>query len=151
MADVEGTPGRDGFGRRRLTEDESRQLLDLPLVGVLSTLVPDGRIHSVPVHFLQRGTELAILTEWSSVKCRNAVRTGRATLCVETTITGSDRRYVMAEGTVRIERPPAAADLKALDLLYGRQDFASSDSDLDGDAVMLVLNPEQWIAWSDQD
>ena len=142
---------RDDKGRRRLTDEERQDLLDLPLTAVWSTLSAMGRIHSVPVHFTRTGGELRVLTEWDSVKCRNALRTGRATLCVETTLDDTDRRYVTAEGPVRFERPVSSADLTALDLRYGRDDADAFEQHSFLGSVMMVLQPEHWIAWSDAD
>ena len=142
---------RDEFGRRRLTERERQDVLDLPLAAVWSTLTRAGRIHSVPVHFVTRGADIRVLTESDSVKCRNAQRTGRATLCVETTIHGADRRYATAEGPVHLERPITVEDLAALDRRYGRSDAVGFDAADFTDAVIMVLSPESWIAWSDAD
>jgi hypothetical protein len=142
---------RDGYGRRKLTEPERDALLDLPLTGVLSTLTPAGRIHSVPVHFLRNGGDLRMLVERDSVKSRNARRSGRATLCVETTIGEGDRRYVTAEGPVSVDEPISRDDLTALDRRYDRRDAAGFDQASYEDSAMLVLHPERWIAWSDAD
>jgi Pyridoxamine 5'-phosphate oxidase len=141
---------RDEDGRRPLTDRERTELLDLPLAGIYSTLTIDERIHSVPVHYLPVGAELRILTEPESVKCRNSRRTGRATFCVETTFGGTDRRYVSAEGPVSIEHPVSLEDLTALHLRYG-YDTEELDPTQYENSVMLVLRPEQWIAWSDAD
>ena len=142
---------RDDHGRRRLTDEERGELLDLPLTAVWSTLTATGRIHSVPVHFMHVGGELHVMTERHSVKCRNAVRVGHATLCVETTVNGTDRRYAMAEGPVRIEGPVSANALMELAQRYGRQDLDPFDEHTYANSVIVVLTPEHWIAWSDAD
>lgn len=143
--------GRDDHGRRPLTDEERQGLLELPLTAILSTLTATGRIHSVPVHFIHASGELRVLTEWDSVKCRNAVRNGRATLCVETTVNGIDRRYATAEGPVRIEKPVSVNELIALDQRYDRHDTDPFDEHAYANSVMMVLAPEHWIAWSDAD
>ena len=142
---------RDEFGRRRLTQSERDDLLDGALTAIWSTLDDDGRIHSVPVHFLRRGAEICVLTEMVSVKCRNSLRSGRATLCVETTVGGTDRRYVMAEGPVRVEAPATVQDLVPLNRRYGRTDDDRADDATLVGSALLVLLPERWIAWSDAD
>ena len=143
--------GRDEHGRRPLSDEERQGLLELALTAIWSTLTVTGRIHSVPVHFVHARGELRVLTEWDSVKCRNAVRNGRATLCVETTVNGIDRRYATAEGPVRIERPVSAKELMALDQRYGRQDTDPFDEHAYANSVIMALTPEHWIAWSDAD
>ena len=137
-------------GKRPLTVPEREALLLQPLVGVFSTLAPAGWIHSVPVHFLFRDGELWVLAERDSEKCRNVRRTGRGTLCVETA-TPLERRYVSVEGEVRIEEEVLLSYLEGLDSRYSRSDAAGfEDGDFD-QAVMLVLQPERWIAWTDWD
>jgi hypothetical protein len=114
-------------------------------------MISEDRVHSVPVHFLRSGSELRMLVESDSVKIRNARRTGRATLCVVTTIGGGDRRYVTAEGPVSIDESVSLDDVTALDQRYGRQDAAGFDQGSYEGSVMLVLRPERWIALSDAD
>jgi hypothetical protein len=142
---------RDDGGRRPLTENERDQLLDQPLPGVWSTLTPRGRIHSVPVYFVRRNSELRVLTGRDSVKSRNARASGRATLCVEMTLEGTDRRFVTAEGPVRVEQPVLLEDLLALQERYGGDDADYPNLDTYHEDVMLVLETERWIAWSDAD
>jgi Pyridoxamine 5'-phosphate oxidase len=142
---------RDDAGRRPLTENERDELLDQPLPGVWSTLTRRGRIHSVPVHFVRRNSELRVLTGRDSVKSRNARASGRATLCVEMTLDGTDRRFVTAEGPVRVEQPVLLEDVFALAERYGGHYAAYPNLDSYHEAVILVLDAERWIAWSDAD
>lgn len=145
---MESPSERDEAGRRLLTENERDELLDQLLTGVWSTLTPSGRIHSVPVHFVRRGSQLRVLTSRHSVKTRNARASGRATLCVETTLDGTDRRYVTAEGPIRVQEPVLREDVLALAERYGDH---YADLDSYSEAVILVLDAERWIAWSDAD
>ena len=92
-----------------------------------------------------------MLTERDSVKCRNAVRSGRTTLCVETTVNRTDRRYATAEGPVRIEGPVSGNTLMELDQRDGRQDTEPFDEQAYANSTIMVLTPEHWIAWSDAD
>jgi hypothetical protein len=142
---------RDDGGRRPLTENERDDLLDRPLPGVWSTLTPRGRIHSVPVYFVRRNSEFRVLTGRDSVKSRNVRASGRATLCVEMTLEGTDRRFVTAEGPVRVEQPVLLEDLLALAERYGGDDADYPSLDEYHEDVILVLEVEQWIAWSDAD
>ncbi|MEV6849512.1 pyridoxamine 5'-phosphate oxidase family protein [Actinoplanes sp. NPDC051411] len=137
------------FNRRRLTRDESVALLARPLTGVFSTVHAAGWIHSVPVHFLFAEGEIRVVAEAGAVKSRNAARSGQATLCVDLT-EETVRSYVSVSGPVSIRRTLPAPDLLALDLKYGRTDYAAGFDDYP-DAVMLVLRAERWIAWADWD
>jgi nitroimidazol reductase NimA-like FMN-containing flavoprotein (pyridoxamine 5'-phosphate oxidase superfamily) len=137
--------------KRRLTREESVELLSRPLVGVFSSLSKGGWIHSVPVHFLYAGEQVRLLAGTQDVKTRNVERTGHATLCVEVT-EGSARSYVSVSGPATVQRPPATADLQALDERYARNDFAGGwEPDAFADAVLVVLSIDRWIAWTDWD
>ena len=137
--------------KRRLTRGESLRLLSRPLVGVFSSLSEAGWIHSVPVHFLGGEDRVSFLAGAGDVKTRNAQRTGQGTLCVEAT-DGNSRSFVSVSGPVTVQSPPGAADLRALDAKYSRDDFANGWDDASfGSAVMIVLTIERWIAWTDWD
>ena len=73
----------------------------------------------------------------------------RHPLC-RTTVGGTDRRYVSAEGPVSIEQPVICRAPDALHLRYG-YDREELDPTEFANSVMLVLRPERWIAWSDAD
>lgn len=136
------------FNRRRLSRDESVALLARPLTGVFSTMHQEGWIHSVPVHFLFAEGEIRVIAEAGAVKSRNAEASGQATLCVDVT-EGPVRSYVSVSGPVRLHGTLLDADLRGLDLKYGRSDYAAG-FDYPG-AVMLVLRVARWIAWADWD
>jgi len=87
---------------RGLRESERDELLKEPLTAILATERKAGGVHAAPVWYLYRGGELRVITGRDSVKLKNALRTGRATLCVQRS-RGSDLRYVTAEGSVRVE------------------------------------------------
>ena len=105
----------------------------------------------MPVHFVRRNNELHVLTGRDSVKTRNARASGRATLCVEMTLDGTDRRFVTVEGPVRVEQPVPLAHVLALAERYGDHYAAYPNLDSYHDDVILVLAAERWIAWSDAD
>jgi general stress protein 26 len=137
--------------RRRLTRDEATELLTRPLVGVFSSMAEGGWIHSVPVHFLGTESQVSFLAGTGDVKTRNAERTGQGTLCVETT-EGNTRTFVSVSGPVAVRHPPEAADMRALDAKYSRDDFAEGwDDEAFAQAVMIVLTIERRIAWADWD
>jgi hypothetical protein len=147
--DHDGSTRDRQMGRRPLTESERSELLDLPVPAVFSTLTRGGTIHSVPVHFLSRDAELRIIAERDSVKCRNARRTGRATMCVVATV-GPERRYATMEGRLRIDERVEDRDLAMLGRRYGLELGRAADDDY-ADSVTLTLLPEGWIAWTDFD
>jgi hypothetical protein len=139
----------DFDGRRPLTKQEREELLGLPLTGVFSSITSAGWFHSVPMHFLPRDGELRMVAGRDSVKDRNVRRTGRATLCVATTVE-AERRYASAEGSIRIKDRVTQRDLDALDRRYARESADPATGAYD-QSVTLVLRPERWIAWADYD
>ena len=51
-----------------------------------------------------------------------------------------------------MRRPPEAADLRALDERYSREDFAEGwDDESFAAAVMIIIAVDRWIAWADWD
>ena len=137
--------------KRRLRRDEAIELLSRPLAGVFSSLSEGGWIHSVPVHFLYADEQVRFLAGARDVKTRNVEQRRHGTLCVEVT-DGSTRSYVSVSGPATVQRPPEAADLRALDERYSRSDFAEGwDDESFAAAVMIIISIERWIAWTDWD
>lgn len=137
--------------RRRLSREEAVGLLSRPLTGVFSSLSESGWIHSVPVHFLHVEDRIRFLAGARDVKTRNVEQRGQGTLCVEVT-EGSARTYVSVSGPATVQRPPEAADLRALDRRYSRADFTEGwDDESFAAAVMITILIERWIAWTDWD
>ncbi|HET6712620.1 MAG TPA: pyridoxamine 5'-phosphate oxidase family protein [Actinomycetota bacterium] len=146
---TETAPPSDDPLDRPLADAERVALLDLPLPAVFSTVAADGSVHSVPIHFVFIDGEIRFIAEKGSVKVRNALRTGRATLCVTADVDG-ERRYVTVEGPVRIEDGLDQADLEALDLRYGRDSGSAADEEY-ADTVTLVVRPDRWLGRADSD
>lgn len=127
---------------KRSTRDE---LLARPLTAVLATAWTRGRIHAVPVWYGYQDGAFRIITERGSQKHRNAVRGGRATLCVD------EREppflYVTAEGPVSVVDPVTYEQRLALHIHYRGEAAAHRIVDQGGHEkmVMLVLRPEHWI------
>ena len=133
---------------RGLRESERDELLKEPLTAVLATERKAGGVHAAPVWYLYRGGEFRVITGRGSVKLKNALRTGRATLCVQRS-RGNDLRYVTAEGSVRVE-PCSIEERRELWAHY--TDEAKADAMAAGDLsglCVLVLAPQRWTAISE--
>ena len=133
---------------RGLRESERDELLKEPLTAILATERKAGGVHAAPVWYLYRGGELRVITGRDSVKLKNALRTGRATLCVQRS-RGRDLRYVTAEGSVRVE-PCSSEERRELWAHYtdNAKAAAMAAGDLSGLCV-LVLTPQRWTAISE--
>ncbi|MGI8550457.1 MAG: pyridoxamine 5'-phosphate oxidase family protein [Dehalococcoidia bacterium] len=121
------------------------ELLVRPLTAVLATSWTRGRIHAVPVWYRFSEGTFRILTERGSQKHRNALRSGRATLCID------EReqlyRFVMVEGGVTVVDPVSYEQRLALHVHYRGESAAHRIVDAGGHEkmVMLVLHPERWL------
>ncbi|WP_375483835.1 PPOX class F420-dependent oxidoreductase [uncultured Jatrophihabitans sp.] len=68
----------------RMTDDERRTFLtEGTRTGVLSTVRKDGTPHAAPIWFVLDGDDIVFTTGRDTVKGRNLVRTGVATLTVD--------------------------------------------------------------------
>lgn len=116
-----------------------------PRTAVVSTLSASGRIHSVPIWYLYEDGRFLILTERGSVKHRNAVRSGRATLCVDER--EGSFRHVTAEGPVTVNDPVTYEERLRLHTHYRGAEQAQAIVAKGGHErmVQLVLRPERWV------
>ncbi len=119
--------------------------LDEPRTAVLATTGRDGQIHAVPVWFSHEGGVVRIITERGSVKHRNAVRTPRASLCVDER--DGSFRYVTVEGPVTVQDSVSYEERLALHVRYRGAEAAKRVVDGGGheQLVMLHLRPERFI------
>lgn len=127
-----------------MTPEERAAFLGEAHTGVFATTGRDGRIHAVPVWYSYDGERIRIITERGSVKHRNAVRTGRAALCVDDRVTF---RYVTAEGPVTVQGPVSYEERLALHVRYRGEAAARRVVDQGGHErmVTLILHPEHWL------
>ena len=91
-----------------MSDDERRSYLSAGTrTGVLSTVRKDGRPHAAPVWFVLDGDTIVFMTGRDTVKGRNLLRTGQATMTVDTAEPPYD--FVTVTGTVE-----ASEDLEAM-------------------------------------
>lgn len=120
-------------------------MLAQPSVATFATKGPDGRVHAVPVWFGYQAGKLRVITERASVKARNAIRAGRATLCV-VRAEGDDLRYVSVEGPVAVE---ACTPAERRTLWTRYRDEVTAERMAAGDIsslCVLVIAPERVIS-----
>lgn len=88
----------------RLKGDDLVAFLDRPHVGVVATLRGDGRPYTVPVWWLWDGDLFWLTGTTSRVWCRQLMRDGRVSLCIEATdpVPG----HVGVDGTAEVLTPP---------------------------------------------
>ncbi len=126
-----------------MTPEQREAFAARPLPATLATVDGRGRAHAVPVIYLYEGGEFLVITERGSQKVKNAVASGRATLCID------DRekmRYVTGEGPVRVQ-DPVTFELRLRLHTHYRGAEAALKSTADGGharMVAVVITPERW-------
>ncbi len=128
-----------------MEQAERNEFIAQPHTAVLATLWSQGRVHAVPVWYLYEDGVFMVITERGSQKHRNAIKSGRATLCVD------ERdglfRSVTVEGPVEVVDQVSYEQRLALHRHYRSDDAARAIVDRGGHEkmVMLLLTPERWI------
>lgn len=126
-----------------MTPDERDEYLNQPRNAILATTGPDGRVHAVPVWFRYADGTFNIITERGSAKHRNAVRAGRAALCID----DGKFAYVSAEGPVVVQDSVSYDERLALHTIYRGAEAAKRIVDQGGHErmVLLRLSPDRWF------
>jgi len=148
------TPSRELRGRAVLDHALVRELLGARLVGVLSTLEPDGSVHAVPMWIAPGDGCVLLATGSRSRKVRNLERDPRATLVLHDSRPGFEVCGASIRGRVEIVRGEAAAPLvervhrryvtEAGERLPEAAEFLASDD------VALRLVPEAAVTWDER-
>jgi PPOX class probable F420-dependent enzyme len=126
-----------------MTPEQRQAFIVQPLPATLATVDAKGRAHAVPVIYLFEEGEFLVITDRGSQKHKNAVRQGRATLCIDDR---SKFRTVTAEGTVRVI-DPVSYELRLRLHTHYRGAEAALKATADGAhqrMIALVIRPERW-------
>lgn len=129
-----------------MTPEEREAFVARPLTAVLSTLLPNGRIHAVPVWYRYANGVFIVITGRGSQKARNVARIGRAALCIDER--DGIFRYVTVEAAARVLDRVTYDERLALHTLYRGEERAKRTV-ADGAherMVQLVLTPERWLS-----
>ena len=126
-----------------MTPEERETFVSAPNTAVLATVDSRGRAHAVPVWYLYEDGTFMVLTDRGSQKHKNALRAGRATLCID------DRRSfkaITAEGLVEIQDPVAYETRLRLHTHYRGEEggLKATANGAHERMVALVIRPERW-------
>ena len=153
-ADVTPSPSRRLRGQAVLGDPLVRELLAARLVGVLSTLEPDGSVHAVPLWLCDGGDAIVLATFSNSRKVTNLERDPRATLVLHDSRPGFEVCGASIRGRVEIVR---AADARPLVERIHRRYLTEAGYELPaareflaGDDVALRLIPEAAFTWDER-
>jgi PPOX class probable F420-dependent enzyme len=151
---AEPTPSSELRAGAVLRDSLVRELLAARLVGVLTTLEPDGSVHAVPMWLAATEDGIAFATSSRSRKLRNLERDPRATLVLHDSRAGMEICGVSLRGRVDIVRGADAAPL--IQLVHRRYvtvaglALPETRTFLDSDDVALLLVPEAVVSWDER-
>jgi PPOX class probable F420-dependent enzyme len=130
-----------------MNPEELVAFLQRPLVAVLTTVRPNGRLHSTPVWFEYEEGEFFFWVGSDSVKARDIRMNPEASVCIATQ--GEPYQYVSAEGPCRIRTEGVAERCLSISMRYYTEEAARGfvQEDLStGDSVILVMRPRTIIS-----
>lgn len=131
----------------RMSREELGAFLQRPLIAVLTTVGPDGSLHSTPVWFEY---EAGIFYFWvgsESVKARNIRRNPEASVCVGTQ--SEPYQYVSAEGQCELQTHEIAARCLSICRRYYNQESAEAfvkEDLLTDDSIILAMRPRSMLS-----
>ena len=132
-----------------LNRHQTDELLNEPIISIITTLRADGTPHMTPVWHLVDGDEIVVAVGRNTVKTRNVRRNPSVSLCVvegSLTRTASDppQRWLLVDGTARISEDRVEELVRAVSYHYlGEEDGAPYVKDILGklDFVLLRITP----------
>ena len=138
-----------------LNRQQTDELLNEPIISIITTLRADGSPHTTPVWHLVDGDEIVVAVGRDTVKARNVERNPSVSLCVvegSLTRTASDppQRWVLVNGTARISEDRVEELVRAVSYHYlGEEDGAPYVEDILGklDFVLLRITPSAVVGF----
>jgi PPOX class probable F420-dependent enzyme len=148
------TPSLELLGEAVLADRLVQELFATRLIGVLTTIEPDGSVHAVPMWLAPTDDAILLATGSRSRKVRNLERDPRATLVLHDSRPGAEVSGASIRGRVELVRGSAAKPLvervqrryvsePGLKLPVVRE-FLSSDD------VALRFVPEAAVTWDER-
>lgn len=131
-----------------------KELLASRLVGVLTTLEPDGSVHAVPMWLAGEGGEIVLATSSRSRKFRNLERDPRATLVLHDSRPGAEVCGASLRGRVELVTGDVAVPLvKRVHRRYVEPEglqLPEVEAFLRFDDVALRFHPETAVTWDER-
>ena len=150
----EPTSSRSLVGAAILRDPLVCELLAMRLIGVLTTLEPDGSVHAVPMWLAPGDGAILLATGSRSRKVRNLERDPRSTLVLHDSRPGFEVCGTSIQGRVELVRGPDAAPLVERvhrryvsgegERLPAAAEFFASDD------VALRLTPSAAVLWDER-
>jgi len=131
-----------------------RELLEARLVGVLTTIEPDGAVHAIPLWYASDGEAIVFATGSGSRKVRNLRRDPRATLVLHDSRPGFEVCGASIRGHVELVERDAATRL--VELVHRRYVAPAGDrlsaagAFLASDDIAIRLLPGSAVIWDER-
>ena len=151
---AEPTPSRTLRGDAILRDPLVRELVDARLIAILSTLEPDGSIHSVPLWYADGGDAIVFATGSRSRKVRNLLRDPRATVVLHDSRPGMEICGASLRGRVELVQgdaaPPLIEQVHRRSLTDAGHSLPEVVEFLAFDDVVLRFLPEAAVTWDER-
>jgi PPOX class probable F420-dependent enzyme len=151
---VAPAPSRGLTGAAVLADPLVQELLDARLVGVLTTIEPDGAVHAIPLWYASDGEAIVIATGSRSRKVRNLRRDPRATLVLHDSRPGFEVCGASIRGRVELVEGTDATAL--VELVHRRyvtpvgESLPATAAFLASDDIVGRLLPESVVTWDER-
>ena len=99
-----------------LNREQTDELLNEPIISIITTLRADGSPHMTPVWHMVEGDEIVIAVDRRTVKARNVVNNPSVALCVAAD--ESPQRWILVSGTARLSDDGALEFVRAVSAHY---------------------------------
>ena len=150
----EPTPSRKLVGEAVLRDPMVCELLAMRLIGVLTTLEPDGSVHAVPMWLAPGDSAILLATGSRSRKVRNLERDPRATLVLHDSRPGAEVCGASIRGRIELVRGAVAEALvREVHRRYvgdARERLPEVEAFLGSDDVAFRLLPDVAITWDER-
>lgn len=130
-----------------LTERETAEFLEQPLIGVLATVGPDGQPHAVPTWYVYEEGELVMHASPRSRRVRDLRGNDRATFCVDTKSRPYQAVIVWGQASVTVDTDDERLRRMAVRYQGQRSGEAYADSLRGVRMAIIRLRPERVISW----
>lgn len=131
----------------RMTREELESFLGRPYIAVLTTLRPDGSLHSTPVWYEYVEGRFYFWSDMDSVKTKDLTQNPIASVCVATQ--SEPYQYVSAEGPCEITKDGLRDRCLSICRRYYSESAAKEfvDTDLrEHNSTLLIMTPRRLIS-----
>jgi PPOX class probable F420-dependent enzyme len=131
----------------RMSREELEAFLSRPHIAVLTTIRPDGSLHSTPVWYEYLEGRFYFWSDLDSVKVKDLAQNPFASVCVATR--AEPYQYVSAEGPCEMTKDGLAERCLSICRRYYSEEAAKEFVDADlrqHDTTLLIMTPRRLMS-----